>query len=81
MAEEKQMFGLVCKDQFDRIDKKLEETLRLLRGKNSEPGLVDDVRDLKKAYKRILGGGLFILAAFVVQIIRSLANWISGISQ
>jgi hypothetical protein len=56
-----------------------EETLQLLKGKDLDPGLVDEVRGLKKAYKRLVGGGIFIAAAITVQIVRSVGEWISGI--
>lgn len=80
MAEdEKEIYEMICKDKFDELKEMHAETQRILRGRDSEPGLVDDVRGLKKAYKRMMAGGLFILAAIVVQSIRFIGEWISGI--
>jgi len=81
MAKDDDMYGLVCKERFDKIEGMQEETLRILRGKNSDPGLVDDVRGLKKAYKKIVGGGIFIAAAVVIQILRIVGEWISGMAK
>lgn len=78
MTKDEEMYGIVCKERFDKIENMQEETLRILRGKNSDPGLVDDVRDLKKTYKRVVGGGIFILCTVFLQIIRSIGEWILG---
>lgn len=81
MAKEcdNQMYEIVCKERFDDMKELQQETLRILKGKNSDPGLVDDVRALKKAHKRIVGGGIFILCAFALQIVRVISDWISGV--
>jgi len=81
MAKEcdNRMYGLVCRERFDRMESMQEETLRILRGVDSEPGLVDDVRGLKKANKRIWAGGVFILCAFVLEIVRAAWGWIERI--
>jgi len=79
MPKDDEMYGLVCKERFDKMEGLQEETLQLLKGKDLDPGLVDEVRGLKKAYKRLVGGGIFIAAAITVQIVRSVGEWISGI--
>jgi len=78
MPKDDDMYGLVCKERFDKMEGMQEETLRILRGKNGDPGLVDEVRALKKANKIIWGGGAFVLCAVVMQTIRIVAQWISG---
>jgi len=81
MAKDEDMYGLVCRGRFDKMEEMQEETLRILRGKNSDPGLVDDVRELKKANKRIWAGGVFVLGAIVVQAVRIAVQLISGMVQ
>lgn len=77
--DEKEMYELICKDKFNELRGMQAETLRILKGENSKPGMVDDVRGLKKAYKRIIGGGIFVIAAIILQVIKFLGDWISGI--
>jgi hypothetical protein len=64
------MYGLVCEKRFDSIDKKQDDILNLLRGKNCTPGLIDDVRTLKGRWKIIFGALTILFTALVVQIIR-----------
>jgi len=72
--EEEELFDKVCKGRFDAIEANQHQILRLLRGKNSEPGLVDDVRALKKVYKAIIGVVVFIVALISTQF----AIWLRG---
>lgn len=76
---EQRMYELVCERRFDELKEMHAETQRILKGKDTEPGLVDDVRGLKKAYRRIIGGGIFVLAAIVVQLVRFIGDWLAGI--
>ena len=67
--DEREMYDLVCKEKFDHIIKKQDEVLDLLRGKNSTPGLVEEVRGLKKVHRVIIGAITFILSVIVIQLI------------
>ena len=70
-VENDEMYTLVCKSRFDKMEKKQDEVLDLLRGKGDAPGLVDQVRKLDRAYKAIIGAIVFIISAFIVAIIRN----------
>ena len=78
MAKDDEMYGLVCEKRFDKMEALQEETLRILKGKNGDPGLVDEVRTLKNTNKIMWSGGVFVLCAVVIQIFRVVAQWISG---
>ena len=67
--DEREMYDLVCKEKFDHIIKKQDEVLDLLRGKNSTPGLVEEVRGLKKVHRVIIGAITFILSVIVIQLV------------
>ena len=76
MADEKtceeKMYGLICKERFDNIDKKQDDLLDLLRGKNNKPGLLDDVRALKSRWGIIFGAVIVLFTALAYQIV----NWL-----
>ena len=71
MAKESdEMYELICKEKFRELKEMQLETLRLLRGENSKPGLVDDVRELKKRWTIIFSGMLILFTAAVGQLIK-----------
>lgn len=78
MAKDEEMYGLICKERFDKLEGLQVETLKILRGRNSDPGLVDEVRELKRSYKRIWAGSVFVVGAITIQVIRYAIHWISG---
>lgn len=41
-------YDLVCKERFDEHGGKLDTLIDLLRGSNGNPGVLGDMRDLKK---------------------------------
>ena len=64
------LYEMICKDRFDKIDNHLESISALLRGKNGDPGVVDDVRGLKKFNKYVCGVFVFLACTGVVQLFR-----------
>ena len=68
--EEKEMYELICKSRFDSIDGKQDQVLDILRGKNSKPGLIDEVRTLKSRWAIIFGSLIVLFSALVTQLIR-----------
>lgn len=58
--------------RFDQIDEQLAEITRLLRGRHMEPGLVDEVRMLKRAYNRLVACGSFLAVVIITQAV----DWI-----
>jgi len=73
MANDDKLYEMVCKDRFDKIDSHLEGISSLLRGKNGDPGLVEEVRGLKRVHKYVLGAIGFVACTGTVQVVR----WIS----
>jgi len=86
MAKDDDMYGLVCKERFDKMLK--EETLKTLRSlvckerfdEKSDPGLADEIRKLKNSRRRIWAAGV-ILGAIAVHITHIVAQLISGLLQ
>ena len=71
MAKE-EMYELLCKDRFDRIDKTQEEMLAILRGHNGNAGLIEEVRWIKKIHKVIIG----LVGAMGLIMCKELVYWI-----
>ena len=68
-----------------RLEGKIDHLTDLLKGANSKPGLVDDVRDLKKwrddqekAQKKRIGVVISIGLIFVTQIVVLIRVWLMG---
>ena len=74
MADEKsddeKMYRLICKERFDNIDKSQQEIISLLRGKNGDPGLLDDVRDLKRRWTLIFAVVGVLSTVMITQLIQ-----------
>jgi len=72
--EEQEIYNLVCKDKFNNIEKTMKENhmevIGLLRGQNSNTGIIDEVRSLKKFNKCFLGVAVFVLSILAVQMVR-----------
>ena len=63
--------------QFRQIHDKQDEILRLLRGDNGDPGLIDDVRDNTKfRYKFV--SGIKWLTATVISAVITFVVWVFG---
>lgn len=68
--EEKEMYELICQKRFDSIDKKQDQILDILRGKNNNPGIIDEVRTLKSRWAIIFGSLIVLFSALATQLIR-----------
>jgi len=69
MATEEKFYNQWCKPQFEDIQSSQKEILRLLRGKNGDPGLIDDVRDNTRFRTRILWGFGLVVTAVITQAV------------
>lgn len=70
------MYPMICEPRFDKIDQKQEEIIGLLRGYNGNPGILEDVRILKKWHKAAIGFAIFLGSAFVLQVIGTVWTWV-----
>ena len=81
MDDDKEQYEIICKDRFDRNDKKLDKILYLLQG-NGQIGLCERVRNLETIKKifiwaiSIIGGTLLVSLAF--PLLRHLISLIEG---
>lgn len=50
--QHKEFYETFCKPQFSQIGKDVKTILNILKGKNGEPGLCDEVRELKKIHTK-----------------------------
>lgn len=64
------MYELICAKRFDSIDEKQDRMLDILRGKNGDPGLIDDVRTLKSRWSIIIGALVILFGALLTQVAR-----------
>lgn len=78
-CEDDNLYSLICESRFDKIDETQKEIISLLRGRNGNPGILDDVRNLKKWHKATIGFALFVGSAFVLQVIGEAWTWIRTI--
>ena len=66
-----EMYKNFCKARFDTIEKTQqrnhEELMDILKGKNGDPGLIDNVRDNTKLRNLVGKMTWLFLSAFVVQ--------------
>jgi hypothetical protein len=74
-----EMYGIICKDRFDKLEALHKETLDLLRGKDGDPGVLDDMRAMKRGYRIVGSGVLFVIGAVVIQAVASLWGWLTKI--
>jgi len=71
-----EMYDTICRDRFDKIESLQNETIGLLRGKNGDSGLLDDMRAIKKAYRMIMGVVVFVCGTVGVQLIQDILAWL-----
>ena len=72
------MYDTVCKDRFDKLDKHNEDMLSILKGKNGDPGVLDQIREVKKFHRSIAKFTIFIGAAVLMQLIHGASTWIQS---
>ena len=65
-------FALVAQ-RFKSVDDKLDKITEALKG-NGKVGILERIRNLEKVNKAIMGAGVFILCAIVVEIISLLVK-------
>lgn len=65
----------LCDDRYGTLSEKIDNThtdvksiLEILRGKNGDAGLLDDVRDLKRSRERTIKALWIVVVAFVGQV-------------
>jgi|GEM_PF-5885445 hypothetical protein len=90
---EDERFAEVCKPRMDRIEKETKETmariekdskqtnteiLHILKGKNGDPGIVDDVRTIKEAWARWGRLGWIVVGVTVAQIVLLVFNFLGA---
>lgn len=64
------MYEIICSKRFDSMDNKQDQVLDILKGKNSKPGLIDEVRTLKSRWAIIFGALIVLFSALATQILR-----------
>lgn len=74
-TDDEGMYDRICRPNFDEIKLGQKEILGLLRGKNGDPGLLDDVRTLKARWKVIYGTAAIVAVAAVKAVIA----WVSTV--
>ena len=79
MQPEDRMYKLVCEKRFNEQGDLLNEVIRLLKGKNSDPGLCDNVRNNTKAIKRVYGLLIFLGGAITLQILDAGFHWLRNL--
>jgi hypothetical protein len=75
MPDEEKMYEMICSKRFDKIDTQQQITIDLIKGANGDPGLLDDVRTLKKAHKRMFATVIFIVSAVGLKVIHATWAW------
>ena len=75
---EAEMYELICRSRFDSLDQKQDKMLSILKGENGDPGLLDDVRAIKKTHKLIKAGLVFVLCGFVLQAVSAGWDWFAS---
>lgn len=75
IRDDEGMYEMVCKPNFNEIKESQKEIIGLLRGKNGDPGLLDDVRTLKARWKVIYGTA----AIAGVAALKAVIAWITEV--
>jgi len=75
--DEQERFNEICKPRFDELVKGNREIIELLKGKNGDPGLLDDVRQLKSRWRSIFAAIGILFTAIIAQTI----HWVWGLFQ
>jgi len=77
--DESEMYELICNKRFDTLEGMQKQVLDILKGKNGDAGLCEQVRDNTKARKQFGKALIFIVAAVSLKIIHSAYCWVAGI--
>lgn len=68
-TEPKDFFHEMCSPRFDHIDSSLREIKDMLKGEGMNPGLIDDVRNLKRSRANMIKVVWVFSVAFVTQFL------------
>ena len=81
MEQHREFYQTFCKPQFEDIGKKIGTVIDILKGANGEPGLCDNVRDLKHIHKvqkeKTMWLKRIFVGAVIVQIIIIIKEFVS----
>lgn len=69
-CSEKELYQMFCEKRFDKIDDQQQKMLEILRGRNGDPGLIDDVRQLKGRWALIFGAFVVVFTALGTELIQ-----------
>ena len=70
--EHEEFYDRICSKNFEVIHQKLDSICDLLKGKNGEPGIVDEVRNNARFRKRTI----WVLATIIGTTITQIIIWI-----
>lgn len=65
--EHKDFFGMVCEPKLDGLEAGQARIIDILKGKNGEAGLCDDVRNIKKTHRLLTVGIAFVLSILTIE--------------
>ncbi len=65
--DHKVFFGMVCEPKLDGLEAGQARIIDILRGKNGDPGLCDDVRNIKKTHRLLTAGIAFVLSVLTIE--------------
>ena len=78
MEEDKDcgMYGLLCKERFDKIDKMQDKILSVLKGDGEKAGLCEQVRSNKKVCNILIAVIGLLSTAIIVRGVDLIFEWI-----
>lgn len=83
--DEKDIYELVCKEQFEEVKKRQQEILDVLKGTNDKPGLCERVRNVEQrqeimwsGFKKVCGGFIALVTIVITQFVIWLREKIIG---
>lgn len=76
--EHKDFFGMVCEPKLDGLEAGQARIIDILKGKNGEAGLCDDVRNIKKTHRLLTVGMGFVLSILTIEGVSWLFTIIKG---
>lgn len=65
--DHKDFFNMVCEPKLDGLKTGQARIIDILKGKNGEAGLCDDVRNIKKTHRLLTVGIAFVLSILTIE--------------
>ena len=65
--DHKDFFGMVCGPKLDGLEAGQARIIDILKGKDGDPGLCDDVRNMKKIHRLLTAGVAFVLSIVTIE--------------